>query len=66
MNSVLKSLQPAVDLRIAVIIATKARPQALAELLQLLERQSRAPTVVVISATEAGDVHLPVPTALEC
>jgi len=68
MNSVLKSLQPAARIRVAVIIATKARPQALAELLCLLERQSQAPLVVVISATCAADVELPVATALniEC
>jgi glycosyltransferase involved in cell wall biosynthesis len=68
MNSVLKSLQPAAAIRIAVIIATKARPQALAELLRLLECQSQPPTVVVISATGAADVELPMATPLniEC
>jgi GT2 family glycosyltransferase len=68
MHSVLKSLQPAAQIRVAVIIATKGRPQALAELLRLLECQSQLPTVVVISATGASDVELPMATALnlEC
>jgi GT2 family glycosyltransferase len=68
MHSVLKSLQPAGQLRVAVIIATKGRPQALAELLRLLECQSQLPAVLVISATEAADVELPLVTALniEC
>ena len=65
MNSVLKSLQPAAPIRVAVIIASKARPQALAELLRLLECQSQLPAVLVISATEAADVELPVATALK-
>jgi GT2 family glycosyltransferase len=68
MYSVLKSLQPAARIRVAVIIATKARPQALAELLRLLECQSQLPAVLVISATEAADVEQPVVTGLniEC
>jgi GT2 family glycosyltransferase len=68
MNFVLKGLQPAAQIRVAVIIATKARPHALAELLRLLERQSQPPAVVVISATGAADVDLPLATALniEC
>lgn len=68
MHSVLKSLQPAAQLRVAVIIATKGRPQALAELLRLLECQSQLPTAVVISATDAADLELPMATALniEC
>lgn len=55
-------------MRLAVIVATKARPHALAELLGLLERQTQAPTVVVISATASDDVQLPKTTALnvEC
>ncbi len=54
--------------RVGVIVATKARPQALGELLRLLEYQSRLPSVVVISATGAEDVQLPLATALniEC
>jgi hypothetical protein len=68
MHSVLKSSQPAAQLRVAVIIATKGRPQALADLLRLLECQSQLPTAVVISATDAADVELPMATALniEC
>jgi GT2 family glycosyltransferase len=68
MNFPLKSLQPAAQIRPAVIIATKARPQALAELLRLLEGQSQPPPLVVISATAGADVELPLTTALniEC
>jgi GT2 family glycosyltransferase len=68
MNSALKSLQPAAQIRLAVIIATKARPRALAELLQLLNNQSQLASLVVISATAAADVELPKNTALniEC
>jgi GT2 family glycosyltransferase len=42
-------------LRVAVIIATKGRPQALNRLLRWLEHQTLAPSVVVVSATESGD-----------
>lgn len=55
-------------LRTAVIIATKGRAQALWRLLQILERQTRAPSVVVISATESADVG-PLPKSalnIEC
>ena len=43
-------------IRVAVIVATKGRPQAIAELLALLEKQSCAPAVIVISATEPSDI----------
>jgi GT2 family glycosyltransferase len=43
-------------IRVAVILATKGRPQAIAELLALLEKQSCAPAVIVISATEPSDI----------
>ena len=43
-------------IRVAVILATKGRPQAVSELLALLEKQSCAPTVIVISATEPSDI----------
>jgi GT2 family glycosyltransferase len=43
-------------IRAAVIIATKGRPQAITELLALLEKQSCAPEVIVISATEPSDI----------
>jgi GT2 family glycosyltransferase len=43
-------------IRVAVILATKGRPQAIAELLGLLEKQSCAPAVIVISATEPSDI----------
>src|SRR5260370_33964574 len=42
--------------RVAVIVATKGRPQAITELLALLEKQSCAPAVIVISATEPSDI----------
>ena len=64
MNSVLQSLQPAAQIRVAVVIATKGRPHALVELLRLLECQSQPPAVVVISATAAADVELPMATTL--
>ncbi len=47
-------------LRVAVIVATKGRPQAVTELLALLEKQSCAPAVIVISATGPSDIgHTP-------
>jgi glycosyltransferase involved in cell wall biosynthesis len=42
--------------RVAVILATKGRPQAITELLGLLEKQSCEPEMIVISATEASDI----------
>jgi GT2 family glycosyltransferase len=42
--------------RVAVILATKGRPQAIAELLPLLQKQTCAPAVIVISATEPSDI----------
>jgi len=46
----------AAPLRVAVILATKGRPQAIAELLALLEKQTCEPAVIVISATEPSDI----------
>jgi glycosyltransferase involved in cell wall biosynthesis len=46
----------AAPIRVAVIVATKGRPQAITELLALLEKQSCAPAVIVISATEPSDI----------
>lgn len=43
-------------MRIAVIVATKGRAPAVTRLLGLLEEQTRAPFVVVISATEGADI----------
>ena len=43
-------------MRIAVIVATKGRASAVKRLLGLLEEQTRAPFVVVISATEDADI----------
>jgi len=51
-------------MRTAVIIATKGRPQAATQLLRLLEKQTRAPSVVVVSATERADVEAPAETSL--
>ena len=51
-------------MRIAVIIATKGRPQAVNHLLRLLEEQTLAPSVVVISATQGTDIQGPRPTSL--
>src|ERR1700692_3028654 len=50
-------------LRVAVIIATKGRPQALNRLLRWLEHQTLAPSVVVVSATETGDTGGPIATS---
>jgi len=46
----------ALPIRVAVILATKDRPQAIAELIGLLENQSLVPSIVVISATTATDI----------
>jgi glycosyltransferase involved in cell wall biosynthesis len=50
-------------LRVAVIIATKGRPQALNRLLRWLEHQTLAPSVVVVSATESVDTAGPIATS---
>jgi GT2 family glycosyltransferase len=50
-------------LRIAVILATKGRPQALNRLLRWLEHQTLAPSVVVVSATESRDIGGPIATS---
>jgi hypothetical protein len=42
--------------QLAVVVATKGRPQALCRLLQELERQTLRPTTVFLSATERADV----------
>jgi hypothetical protein len=42
--------------RTAIVIATKGRPRAVSRLLQVLERQSLPPSLVVLSATEEGDL----------
>nr|WP_315597736.1 glycosyltransferase [uncultured Cupriavidus sp.] len=43
--------------RIAVVIATKGRPQALTRVLRLLESQTLQPTIVVVSANTRLDVE---------
>jgi GT2 family glycosyltransferase len=50
--------------RVAIILATKGRPQAIAELLPLLQKQTCAPAVIVISATEPSDIGAPPATGL--
>ena len=50
-------------MRIAVIIATKGRPQAVNHLLRLLEEQTRTPSVVVVSATQSADIQDSMPTS---
>jgi glycosyltransferase involved in cell wall biosynthesis len=50
--------------QIAVIVATKGRPQAVNHLLRLLEEQTRTPSVVVVSATQSADIQDSVPTSL--
>jgi len=55
---------PAAASRVAVLLATKGRPQAAAQVLRLLEQQSVAPAMVVVSATAAADVEAQLPTDL--
>jgi glycosyltransferase involved in cell wall biosynthesis len=50
--------------RITVIVATKGRASAVKRLLGLLEEQTRAPFIVVISATEGADIPVLEPTSL--
>ena len=54
----------AAPIRVAVILATKGRPQAVPELIGLLENQSLAPSTIVISATAASDIEIPLATDL--
>jgi hypothetical protein len=54
----------ALPIRVAVILATKGRPQAIPELIGLLERQSLAPSIIVISASAASDINVPPETDL--
>jgi glycosyltransferase involved in cell wall biosynthesis len=56
--------QLAAPIRVAVILATKGRPQALPQVIGLLENQSLAPSMIVISATAASDVEGPLATDL--
>jgi GT2 family glycosyltransferase len=60
MLSMLSRAPSSHPLRMAVIIVTKGRPQALNRLLRWLERQTLAPAAVVVSATERGDTEEPV------
>src|ERR1700690_4199600 len=64
MNFHARNARVAAPVRAAVILATKGRPQAVAELLALLEKQSCAPAVIVISATEPSDVGVAPATEL--
>ena len=50
--------------RTAVIIATKGRPEATKQLLRMLENQTLAPSVVVVSATERADINGPLESSL--
>jgi GT2 family glycosyltransferase len=50
--------------RIAVIVATKGRPQAAARVLRLLEAQTLPPAIVLVSATSHQDVETPFETTL--
>jgi hypothetical protein len=54
----------AAPIRVAVIFATKGRPDALPQVIGLLETQSLVPSVVVISATAASDINVPLATDL--
>jgi GT2 family glycosyltransferase len=44
--------------RTGVVVATKGRPQAISQLMRLLERQSRPPSKVLLSATDRSDVEI--------
>jgi hypothetical protein len=50
--------------QIAVIIATKGRPQAVNQLLRLLEEQTRPPSLVVVSAAEHADIQESMPSTM--
>ena len=52
-------------MRMAVLLATKGRPQAATQLIRLLEKQSLAPSIVVVSATAAADIDAQLPTDLK-
>jgi glycosyltransferase involved in cell wall biosynthesis len=54
----------ATPIRVAVIVATKGRPQAATQLIRILEKQSVAPSIVVVSATAAADIEAHLPTDL--
>jgi glycosyltransferase involved in cell wall biosynthesis len=54
----------AAPIRVAVLLATKGRPQAAAQLIRLLEAQSVAPSIVVVSATATSDIAQHPPTNL--
>jgi len=51
-------------LRVAVVIATKGRPQAVSRLLGLLERQTMRPATVVLSAADRSDLETTLDTQL--
>jgi glycosyltransferase involved in cell wall biosynthesis len=55
---------PAAPIRVAVLLATKGRPQAAAQLMRLLEEQTLAPSIVVVSATSLSDVESEAATPL--
>jgi hypothetical protein len=54
----------AVPIRVAVVLATKGRAQAATQLMRLLEKQTVAPSAIVISATAVSDVEVPLATDL--
>jgi len=49
--------QPGAAPQIAIVIATKGRPAAVTEVVRLLERQTLAPSRVIISATGNSDIE---------
>jgi hypothetical protein len=51
-------------IRVAVLLATKGRPEAAAQLIRVLQEQSVTPSIVVVSATDASDIAAQVPTDL--
>jgi GT2 family glycosyltransferase len=64
MISDVQSPHHAASTRVAVLLATKGRAHAVAQLIRSLEKQSVAPSIVVVSATAAADVEAQLPTDL--
>jgi glycosyltransferase involved in cell wall biosynthesis len=51
-------------MRVAVLLATKGRPQATTQWMRMMEKQSVAPSTIVISATAVSDIEIPLATDL--
>jgi hypothetical protein len=51
-------------IRVAVLLATKGRPQAVSQVIRLLQEQSVAPSIIVVSATSFSDIGVQPPTEM--